>query len=207
MISSIFEVQSMRLSKGSLEDDPIFKPYYMMTSPGCSVERISYLIKHFPRLPQTYIDILSSYSINTVEVDGFNLSPYFNSTPDTVGDFFEAYEDPFFPKEFMQKHKMYQIGSYNTDILCVTEGTEQFSEGEILYIDEGYDIYNPEDEQIHPLAKDFEQFLIIAGNLEELHTQMQGDDSLYDIIKTEFLDRLNQLGVDKKYHKMWLSFL
>ena len=158
-------------------------------------------------LPESYIKIISLYSINGIEVDGFDVSPYFHTNPDIVDDLMAAYEDPFFPKECMEKHKMYQIGSYNTDILCVTEGTDQFSEGEILYIDEGYDIQNPEDNQIHPIAKDFEQFLIVAGNLDEIHTQMQGDDTLYESKKADFIERMEKLGVDKKYNQMWLSFL
>ncbi len=147
------------------------------------------------------------YSFERVEVDGFYMSPYSFRSPDTVEGLLEAYEDPFFPREFMDKHKMYQIGSYNTDILCVTEGTDQFPEGEILYIDEGYDIYNPQDSQIRRIAKDFEQFLIVAGNLEQIHSEMPNDDSVYEQKKAEFYDRLKKLGVEDIYHKAWLNVL
>lgn len=207
MINNVEELRLHLLEKADLFEDIVFKKRFIMDKPGCSKERIIFLKNKISNIPRCYLHIINSHNINGIDVGGFNISPYGNGNKDTVEGLLEAYEDPFFPKEFMQKHKMYQIGFYNTDILCVTEGTEKFSEGEILYIDEGYDIYNPEDEQIHPLAKDFEQFLIIAGNLDELHTEKQGDDDLYDDMKVEFLKRLEELGVDKKYHQMWLSFL
>ncbi|WP_010299802.1 hypothetical protein [Candidatus Odyssella thessalonicensis] len=205
MINSIDEVQQMCLLKASLENDPLFKRSYMMLSPGSPTEKLQDLMQMLPQIPESYTDIIKLYSINGLEIAGFNVSPYFNTNPDVVEDLIEAYEDPFFPKEFMQKHKMYQIGSWNTDILCITEGTDQFGEGEILYVEEGYDIYNPEDSQIHPLAKDFEQFLIVAGNIEQLHEEMQGEDSLYPVKEQEFLDCLARLEVDKKYYPAWLN--
>ena len=53
--------------------------------------------------------------------------------------------------------------------------------------------------------KDFEQFLIVAGNLDQIHTEMQGDDSLYEQKKDEFLGRLRALNVDEKYDRAWLN--
>lgn len=100
---------------------------------------------------------------------------------------------------------MYQIGSYNTDLICVTAGTDQFTEGEILFVEEGYDIYNPQDNQIHPIAKDFEQFLIAAGNLHQVREEIADDNLNHEEKKNEFIERLRVLGVDEKYHKAWLS--
>lgn len=205
MIKSISEVQSMLLTKGELIKNPTFKSAYMMTSPGCSSERIIALKENIINFPQLYLDIISQYSFEKVEIDGFYMSPYSFKSSDTIAGLLEAYEDPFFPKEFMRKHKMYQIGSYNTDILCVTEGTDQFRAGEILYIDEGYNIYNPEDSQIHPIAKNFEQFIIIAGNLEQIHSEITEDESNYEEKKKEFVSRLRALEVDEKYDSAWLN--
>jgi hypothetical protein len=204
MINSISALQSRLLSNADLMDNPIFKSSYSMTSPGCSGNRLILLKKKIPNIPKSYTDVLSKYSLKGIEIDGFSLSPYRFDNIDTVEGLIDAYEDPFFPKEFMEKHRLYQIGSYNTDILCVTAGTDWFKEGEILYIDEGYDIYNPEDSQIRKIARDFEQFLIVAGNLEEIHTEMGGDESLYESKRQEFIDRLNKLGVDEEYHNAWL---
>jgi hypothetical protein len=204
MISNLRELQVMLLNKASLENNTSFKRRYLMVTPGSTTERLQLLYEVMINMPLSYTNIISNYSVNGVAIDGFSLSPYSYKNKDTVEGLLEAYEDPFFPKEFMEKHRMYQIGSYNTDILCVTAGTDQFKEGEILYIEEGYDIYNPEDSQIRKIAKDFEQFLIVAGNLEEIHTEMGGDESLYEQKRQEFIDRFNKLGVSEEYHKAWL---
>ncbi len=53
------------------------------------------------------------------------------------------------------------------------------------------------------LAKDFEQFLIIAGNLNEAHCLNLDSD----LAKAEMLQRLKALNVDEKYHETWLEYL
>lgn len=205
MINSVLELQSIFLSKGALESDPIFRRPYMMDSPGCSEEKINILLEKIPELPKSYLGLVSLYSLNGVIVDNFELSPQSFRNKDIVEGLIQAYEDPFFPKEFMEKHKMYQIGSYNIAKLCVTSGSSQFKEGEILFIEEGYDINNPQNSQIHRLAKDFEQFLIVAGNLDQIHSDNNEDNSNWEEKKAEFIERLKILGVSEEYHPTWLS--
>jgi hypothetical protein len=204
MIDSLKSLQSKLLLEGELENNPVFKREYMMKSPGCLYEKIIFLKESIPELPQSYINILGLYWVNNIVIDSFDISvrSYDNDNP--VDGILDAHQDPFFPKEFMAKHNMYQIGSYETDLICITSGTNTFHHGEILYVDEGFDIYDPQDEQIHPLAKDFEEFLIIAGNLDEVHTEVGSNDSNYEEKKAEFLARLKDLGVDEKYYPTWL---
>ncbi len=203
MINSVKELQSMLSGMGELESNPIFKRPYMMFSPGCSPDRLRLLSENLRKIPESYLHIITLFTLNGVIIADFELSPYSFKNIDTVEGLLAASEDPFFPKEFMQKHKMYQIGSWNTDILCVTEGTDQFDEGEILVVEEGDDIYNPEDSQIHCLAKDFEQFLIIAGNMEQIHFEMQ--DKSEEEQRQEFLRRFKLLKIDDKYLNAWLN--
>lgn len=205
MITTLPQLQTELLSQADLEQDPIFKRPYLLTSPGCSNERFSFLQQNILGLPKSFANLLPSYSFNGVIIDEFELSPHSFRDLDIVEGLLKSIEDPFFPKEFMEKHRMYQIGSYNTDLVCVTAGTGQFKEGEILFVEEGYDIYNPQDDQIHPLAKDFEQFLIVAGNLNEIHREIKEDNSNWEEKKNEFIERLRILGVDENYHKAWLN--
>ncbi len=204
MINNIPELQVNLSKRADLFREPDFKKRFIIKSRFLTQNKIDFLLAQGMKLPLSYVNIIQSFEFNGIDIDVFDLSPYGKPGVDIIQSLLEAYEDPFFPKAFMSKHKMYQIGSYNTDILCITEGTDQFEEGEILYIDEGYDIYNPEDSQIHPIAKDFEQFIIIAGNLEQIHSEMAEDESNYEEKKIEFLNRLRALGVDKKYDNAWL---
>ena len=94
---------------------------------------------------------------------------------------------------------------YNTHLLCLTNGTDKYKNGEILFIEEGLDIYRPQESQIHPLAKDFEQFLIAAGNLSQIQEEINDDNSNWEEKKAEFIERLKILGVGEEYHLAWLS--
>ena len=105
----------------------------------------------------------------------------------------------------MQLHKLYQIGFYNTDIICITEGIENYLPGEILFIDEGDDIFDPQDEQIHPLAPNFEIFLILAGNLNQIYQVIDHED--YNALVSEFERRLIELNINKRYWPAWVRLI
>ena len=154
-------------------------------------------------LPQTYCNVIKKLDITGVLLGGFCLSPYSLKKEKIEEQLRKAFDGPFFPKEFMDKHRMYQVGSCNTDLICVTAGTEKFTNGEVLLVEEGLDIYNPQDSQIHLLAKDFEQFLIIAGNFDQVRSEINEDESNYAEKKEKFLDRLKKLKIDEKYYSAW----
>lgn len=157
-------------------------------------------------LSKTYISIIESINITRSVIGYFNLSPDTSSHDRIENKILFLKKKPFFPKEFMEKHRMYQIGSYNTDLICITSGTNQFHDGEILFVEEGQDIYNPQDSQIHPLAKNFEEFLLIAGNLHQVKEEILEDDSNYQFKRDEFFNRMSKLKVDEKYQTFWGEF-
>lgn len=209
MIKNVSEIQDMLLKQGEKENNPIFKGSYMMTSPGSSPQKLAELKNIFPNLPDSYIKFLGIYNFCGVNLGNFSLYPYSYNDPDIVSDFINAQEDSFFPKEFMIKHHLYQIGSLDCDIIAVTEGTNtKFKKGEILYIEEG-DPLNPTDSQILKFAQDFEQFLLAAGNLHQLSTENQEDmdnmdeEELEEKLKEQFFVRLNNLNMSAEYQETW----
>lgn len=175
----------------------------LLEKPGVTETEYFNIQNKFSDIPISYMNVLKQYNLNGVNIGGFNVSPFSYNPDGILASLKEANDETFFPKEFMEKHKMYQVGSCNTDLICITAGTEQFSNGEVLLVEEGYDIYNPKDSQIHLLAKDFEQFLIIAGNFGQVRSELSKDESNYAEKKEEFLDRLKRLKVDKKYYSAW----
>ena len=158
-------------------------------------------LKDVENFPVSYIDVVKNYNTHQVEIAGFSISPHPFGTKKLSEALLKSAKEPFFPCEFMKRHELYQIGTYNTDLICVTTGTERFKNGEVLIIEEGPDIYNPEDSQIHPIAKDFEHFLIIIGNLDKLQREVGKNN----FNKQKFIQCLENLEVDKKYHDAWLS--
>ncbi|MBP9829546.1 MAG: hypothetical protein KBD04_05895 [Proteobacteria bacterium] len=194
-------VEMKDLEKKFLNSE-MHRKIFQIYLPGLSKEREDRLKLNIVDLPESYLDVARRYNLLNVSVGMFSLWPggRFKTLEDSVID---ALNDSFFPKEFMEKHRMYQVGSYNTDLICVTVGTDQFANGEVLFVDEGFDIYNPEDSQVHHLAKDFEQFILVAANLGR--DGVNADSKEFPAKKQEFLDRLKRLGVDEKYRDIWLS--
>jgi len=206
MINNLQDLQDLFLRHAAKAKNNSDMMSSNFSCPGISNGQKVELVKLGVEFPSSYVNVIEKYNVYFVDLSWFSLSPHPFGTKDLIDCLNRANcQDPFFPKEFMEKHRMYQIGSYNTDLVCVTAGTGQFKEGEILFVEEGYDIYNPQDDQIHPLAKDFEQFLIVAGNLNEIHREIKEDNSNWEEKKNEFIERLRLLGVDENYHKAWLN--
>lgn len=186
--------------------DQSTKDMLNLSSLGCLRERIDLLKKQIPELPASYTKWLEKLNLNGVSIGWFNLTPSSKHPIDAVENVLEAYEETFFPREFMEKHHMYQIGSNDVDMVCVTAGTDKFKNGEILFVEEG-DPYEPEDSQIYPLAEDFEQFLILAGNANQLAREIKDDDSNRKEKEKEFIKRMEILKVPERYHKTWLRMI
>lgn len=205
MINNLHQLSHFVTNDLRETDDLIFQRPCMMHMPGADQREIDILQKKLPELPSSYLQVIKKYNLNGITIGYFCVSP-FSYKPEGISfSLIKAHDDPFFPKAFLERHKLYQVGSYNTDLVYVTTGTDQFANGEVLFVDEGFDIYNPQDSQVHPLAKDFEQFLIIAGNLNQVQREIHEDESNYEEKKQEFLDRLKHLGINEKYHDIWLS--
>lgn len=203
MINNMSElIEEMKNSEKEFFSSEIHRKAFQIYMPGISREGEDKLKAYIGDLPESYLDVAKKYNLLGVCVGMFSLCPRerFETLEDSITD---ALNDSFFPKEFMEKYKMYQVGSYNTDLICVTLGTEHFANGEVLFVEEGFDIYNPQDSQVLPLAKDFEQFIIVAANLNS--GEINEDYSNYEEKKQEFLERLKKLEIDKKYHEIWLS--
>jgi hypothetical protein len=110
--------------------------------------------------------------------------------------------------EYVHQYHMYAVGMDDFLSICVATAQSPFPEGEIISIDES--IYGEKEntsQWIKRMAKDFEQFLIIAGNLNQIHRDLLQNDSNYEQKKQEFIQRLNDLKVDPVYHQAWIELI
>lgn len=203
MITTLDQVQSLFLKQSDKEKDSIFKRHYLMVDSSINEIDLHKLKEKNIKLPKSYLKILLRYKVNGISIEDISLSPYSWKNNNIIEDLFEAYEDSFYPREFMDKHNMHQIGSYEADTLCVTNGTNYYKEGEILLILYNGDIYNPQDNQIKKLAKNFEQFLIMLGNLNQICTETSENYFNKEESRQEFFDRLKILNVDFEYYDGW----
>jgi hypothetical protein len=187
----------------NFQKNEILHADFLLSHPGCSEKEIEFLRQEIQGIPSSYLSSIQGINVNCVDIGYFGLYPFSRSPQPLVYKLIEAFKDPFFPKSFMLRHKIYQIGSKDTDLLCVSEGTENFKPGEILWILEGDNICNPQDSQIHKLAENFYQFLIISGNFWQICRELKEDRSDYEEKKEEFLNRLSILGVSQEYQETW----
>jgi hypothetical protein len=108
-------------------------------------------------------------------------------------------------KKLLDKLNLIFIGSYPDYTIYVARESPYFKEDQIILIDDEIigNETNPRPEDIQIVADNIEQFLLIIGNLNQLHREVSDDDSNYDEKRIEFIDRLKKLRVNEKYYGLW----
>lgn len=205
MLSSLKDLQSYVLHDLDETADIIFKRPCMMTSPGCSPEELEKLKEALPGIPESYIKAVKAYNFNGIAIGYFEVSPWSFKPEGMVANLIEGYKADDH-KEYAKKYNLYLIATRPDYGIYVATAESPFQEGEIILMD--LEIFGEQDNLerwIFRLAKDFEQFLIVAGNLNQIHREIKKDDSNRDEKKKEFFNRLRILGVSEEYYPAWES--
>ena len=200
MINTIEELQ-----KYILKDSDDFDEL-MMTSPGCSKEEIIILKRALPGIPDSYTKWVEAVNLNGISIGYFGVSPRSFNSENMVANLIQGNEDGVMFWEQMRYYHLYSIATIDGYGIFVATASSPYEEGEIIIIDEG--IYSGKDNPeryLYRIAKDFEQFLIAAGNLNQIHRSIRDDNSNWEEKKSEFIERLKILGVSEEYHPAWLS--
>lgn len=190
------------------EENEIFIKRYAIYKPGISDTQFTHLNEILPELPESYTKCLKKYNIFDITLGYFDLTPVSGGSANIVESLIRAQsvEESFLPRAMLDPLDLYWIG-YNegNTVYVAGKNSPSYLEGEIVFIFEC--ILDAEGKLCENyqslLAKDFEQFLIIAGNLNEVHRL----DYESDLAKKEMLERLKALDVDEKYHETWLEYL
>jgi hypothetical protein len=205
MIKSIKELQNYVINDLDEKDDVIFQRPCMMTSPGRPKEEIEELKKALPSIPDSYTKWVEAVNLNGIAVGFFDVCPASFCSGGMVANIIEGNRKDVLFWEQMQQYHLYSVATIDGYGIFVATSSSPYKEGEIIAIDE--EIYgeenNPE-QWIYKLSKDFEQFLIVAGNVNQIRREVNKDDSNYDEKKKEFLDRLKQLDVAEEYYEAWM---
>ena len=117
MISNIDELIKFQILEFNKLGKKDFHKDLLIYTPGCSEKLINTLHKYLVNIPISYTKVIRRIDINGTMLGTLSISPISGRNKDIVEKLIITYEDSFFPKEFMKKHKMYQIGSYNTCLL------------------------------------------------------------------------------------------
>ncbi|CAO4836073.1 MAG: hypothetical protein FADNKDHG_01598 [Holosporales bacterium] len=159
-------------------------------------------------LPESYLFVIRKYNCMNKVIGYFSISPI-NYDVDNIVDSLIMAQDPehsFLPRSILDPFDLYWIGNNNNDTIYVAgKNSPKYQEGEIVDIHEFIlDAQEKDyDDYMMPMAKDFEQFLILAGNLNQVHREFKDETEA----KNEMKRRLNLLNVDQKYHDAWYAYL
>ncbi len=171
---------------------------------------VNSLKQKIPMIPPTYINVLNEINLFKVDIGYFSVSPYRLGDKNIVDSLVKFNTDetkPFY--NFLKQHGLVCVGSWDGDgsLICVRMSSKKDKNGEVIRVDDYINWDNPENSSIYNLAEDYTQFLVIAGNLNQIHREMNEDNSNYEEKKQEFSERLKILKVPEEYHKAWEMFL
>ncbi len=210
MIKSIEELQIYILKMSDRFEGPLFKRDLMMTSPGCSKKEIEKLKEVLPGIPESYTKWVEAVNLNGISIGYFGVSPFSFNLGGMVANLIEGNEEGVMFWKQAQKYHLYSIANDSSDTgIFVATASSPYKEGEIISIDASIYVEkdNPE-KWIDRLAKDFEQFLIIAGNLNQVHREIKEDEQNYHEKRVEeFISRLKKLEVNEEYYEAWVLFV
>ncbi len=203
MIKNIEELQLYLLHDLEQEDEIIFKRPLMMTSPGCSLQELKILKGTFPDLPNCYLKIVEKINLNGISVGYFEVSPASFNPEGMLANIIEGNQPDILFWQEMQQYHLYSVATISEYGVFIATNQSPFKEGEVILI--SVDIFNEDNpsQWIYRLSKNFEQFLIVAGNLNQIHREIQEDNSNYEIKKEEFFTRLKILEVAEEYYPAW----
>jgi hypothetical protein len=173
---------------------------------GCSNEDIINIEKEIGHLPLIYKNKIIKFDLYGKILGFFSLYPVRNHNEKLVDSLITANRDnSFLPLEFLKERNLVCIGSRSDYTICVAQQSSYFNEDQIVLVDEEIigNEDNPRPEDIQIAADNFEQFLIIIGNLNQLHREVEDDESNYDKKREEFIERLTNLNVNEKYYEFW----
>lgn len=206
MIRNIYELIEYRKKDAEDFDDDMFKDIFLFKESKLTLEQIEILESTIGMIPPIYKDFLLKYDFKKVSVGYFSLSPISSDACDIIEALIKANTtDSFLPIELLQEEGVYWIGNNNDHTIYVAHKGSKYPEDEIILIDEEILYGEPREYDIQRLAKDFEQFLIIAGNLNQIHREIDDDFTNNDEKFAEFFNRLDILGVDKVHQGAWES--
>jgi hypothetical protein len=149
---------------------PDFRDSIVIDRPGCSQSEIATLMKALPGLPDSYTSVAKAVKLDGVAIGYFQLSP--SSRGNGLADKLVACNDPSITPmaNHYRTHGVYQVASWEADPIAVAHVSTTFNVGQVVKYNAGNPAARPT-----VLADDFEQFLLMAGTLDEIRGK-HGDD-------------------------------
>lgn len=179
---------------------PVIASEIKLCSPGYSEDQVVELSRVVPELPPSYLNVASQVKLVGVSIGQFSLWPVPYGKKDFTTSLTEAnkdYSNPFL--DFYSTNGLVEVACLEANKICLGSVAVQ-SEGQVFLVDISSDP-NP---VIHKLADNFEQLLVLAGNLHEISRSYEDDE---DSGINEFASRLKKFGLDSSSISIWNELL
>lgn len=167
MIKSIDELidytQRMRATKAHLQPDILIR------RPGLADTECRRMLRHFARMPRSYVSVLRELDISGVSIGCFRLSPAWRSGAGLVTDLIECNSEEHNPMvPTYRDHGVFEVAACEAlPIGVAATDSRLFSPGDVL-------MYDLDDLDASPqlLARTFTQLLLLAGSLDEVRDSL-----------------------------------
>lgn len=179
---------------------PVIASEIMLCSPGYSEEQIVELGRVVPELPPSYLNVASQVKLVGVSIGQFALWPVPYGKKDFTTGLTEANKDDSNPfLDFYSTNALVEVACLEANKVCLGSVAAQ-SEGQVFLVD----ISSGPNPVIHKLADNFEQLLLLAGNLHEISMSYENDENSGI---NEFASRLKSFGLDSSSISIWNELL
>jgi hypothetical protein len=160
MITSLDELVAFTRRLGAAL--PELRKRRVINRPGCSLEAVSALAEKLPGVPDSYLSVIKAIRLDGVVIGYFQLSPSAFEGRDLTEKVISCNDPVQNPLvEGHRIYRVYEVASWEADPIGVVHTDGVFKVGQVVK----YNIGNPGERPV-VLANDFEQFLLLASNLD-----------------------------------------
>lgn len=199
MITSLTELAGFTESQARQFSELYGESY--IRRPGLSPSEICRLQSALPQLPDSYLSTVAAIDLSRGVLGYFLLSPTLLNVHDLVSNLIFANDETESPlSAYCHRDFAYFVARCEADPIGVAHANGKFTRNQIL-------IYNVADMDARPrvIADDFLQFLLLAGNLDEIRNRYLGTRTR-EVAMEEFLTCLNRLHPSVDARTYWLSY-
>jgi hypothetical protein len=167
----------------------------ILKSPGISKEEEQIILKNIPQISAVYLNCAKRLDLIGVKLGYFFLWPAprteFNLSKTIIEA--NAEHNPF--KKILKENGLVQVALWEADPIVVANADSKYGEDRVFKINTGSPKSN-----LQNLANNFEDFLIIIGNLDE--TAQTSEEHNEEEVN-EFLEKVKYLIKDEDTLKTW----
>jgi hypothetical protein len=150
---------------------PELRESIVIYQPGCSPGAVNALARKLPGMPESYLSVIKAVRLDGIAIGYFQLSPSFEGRDLTekVVSCNDLTHNPLIERH--RKYGVYQVASWEADPIGVVYADGMFKAGQVVK----YNIGNPGEKPV-VLANGFDQFLLLAGNLDAIRDKHTDTD-------------------------------